>query len=66
MRDRIGSWGAAEFDRRFGVALRGFAGWAREWLTIVHSAGADAMRSTYLEVLAGAAKPAEAHILVPE
>lgn len=66
MRHRIGSWGAAEFDRRFGAALREFAGWTREWLTIVHSTGADAMRSTYLEVLAGAARPTEGHILVPE
>ena len=63
MRERITAWGAAEFDRRFGAALRDFAAWTRTWLTITTSTGQDEVRATYLSVLDGTADPATGHIL---
>jgi hypothetical protein len=63
MRDRIREWGPAEFDRRFGAALREFAVWTRSWLTITTATGQDQVRATYLSVLDGSADPATGHLL---
>lgn len=63
LRRRVRDWGAGEFDRRFGVALRAFAEWTRTWLTITRSTGPAAVRSTYLDVADGAASPTTGHVL---
>jgi NADPH:quinone reductase-like Zn-dependent oxidoreductase len=63
MRDRIREWGPAEFDRRFGAALREFAAWTRSWLTITTATGQEQVRATYLSVLDGSADPAIGHLL---
>lgn len=63
MRERIGTWGPAEFDRRFGAALADFATWTRTWLTFTTSTGPDEVRATYLSVLDGTGDPATGHIL---
>lgn len=63
MRQRSTEWGAAEFDRRFGAALRDFAAWSRSWLTITTSTGPEEVRRTYLSVLDGSADPATGHLL---
>jgi hypothetical protein len=37
--------------------------WTTSWLEVIHASGADAVQSTYLDLLDGRIDPAKAHVL---
>jgi NADPH:quinone reductase-like Zn-dependent oxidoreductase len=62
LRHRMRSWGADEFDRRFGKALREFAAWTRRWLRLTQTTDWPTLQADYGGLLNGDADPAAGHI----
>jgi len=60
---RAGELGWASLEQRFSTALAGFAASSARWLKIEHARGLDGAARVYEQVLAGAAKPDQAHIV---
>jgi hypothetical protein len=63
VKKRTADWGAAEFQRRVGDAMRQFLGSASAWLRVVEGQGSAALESTYHAMLEGRINPAEGHVL---
>lgn len=61
---RMKDWGATELDRRFNVELADFIA-GNAWLTLKHHVGADALEAIYAQVVTGAVRPDEGHIVRP-
>lgn len=57
MRKRTADWGREGLDARFASAWASFAPFAREHVDVVVSAGPEALRSVWLEVLANKSAP---------
>jgi hypothetical protein len=60
---RIADWGAPEFQRRVGEAMRRFLASASSWLRVVEGRGPAALESAYRAMLEGRIDPAEGHVL---
>ena len=52
-----------EFQRRYGVAWRGFLEFAKSHIRVVSGRGQAAVERVYLETVEGRTKPDEGHIL---
>ncbi len=63
LKKRSDEWGARELNRRIGTALGDFLDGAPAWLTVVRSAGPDAVAQVYADILHGEASAATGHIL---
>jgi len=64
MRKRAGDWGRDGLDQRLADAWSEFVPHAREWVDVVVGQGPDALKTAWLEVLAGTAPPRTGHVLV--
>ena len=60
---RTQEWGAEEFQRRYGVAWRGFLEFTKSHIRVVSGRGQAAVERVYLETVEGRTKPDEGHIL---
>jgi hypothetical protein len=60
---RSTDWGRDVLDQRFGDAWRRFAPAAEQWVDVQVSAGREALRDVWLEVLAGRSAPRTGHVL---
>ena len=63
IKKRAQDWGAAELQQRLGAAWLEFLGASGAWMRVIHARGPAAVERTYLEVLAGRARPDEGHVL---
>jgi hypothetical protein len=63
MTARTADWGREGLDQRFGDAWRRFAPTAEQWVDVVVSSGAEALRDVWLEVLEGRSDPRTGHVL---
>jgi hypothetical protein len=63
MRKRSQDWGRDGLDQRFAEAWQRFAAVVEGWLDVQAGTGPDALRSAWLEVLAGRTPPRVGHIL---
>ena len=63
MTTRTADWGREGLDQRFGDAWRRFAPTAEQWVDVVVSSGAEALRDVWLEVLGGRSDPRTGHVL---
>ena len=63
MAQRSQDWGRAGLDERFGDAWRRFAPTAEGWVDVTVSAGPEALRDVWLEVLGGRSDPRTGHVL---
>jgi len=59
----VQEWGAEEFQRRYGVAWRGFLEFTKSHIRVVSGRGQAAVERVYLETVEGRTKPDEGHIL---
>ncbi len=57
IRKRGEDWGTAELERRLVAAWHPFAEWTGDWLEVREGEGAEALKSTYLELLEGDVGP---------
>jgi hypothetical protein len=60
---RSGDWGREGLERRLADAWHPYVQWTTSWLEVIHASGADAVQSTYLDLLDGRIDPAKAHVL---
>lgn len=60
---RSTDWGAATLEQRVAAAWHPFCEWITGWLEVIHRAGFDAVKETYLEVLEGRVDPRTAHVI---
>jgi hypothetical protein len=65
MRKRTLDWGRDGLDARFADAWHRFASTVELWVDIVVGHGPQALRTTWLEVLAGRTPPRTGHIIAP-
>ena len=63
MRTRSAEWGPGGLAARFGAAWHAFAPAASGWVDVVPHAGPEALRDTWLAVLAGRTAPREGHVV---
>ena len=63
IKKRTGDWGREELDRRFGEAWHRFAPAVEAWVDVNEQHGPEALRTVWLEVLAGRSNPRTGHIL---
>jgi hypothetical protein len=63
MRKRTRDWGRDGLDERFGSAWRRFASTVDGWVDVTVGHGPQALRSAWLEVLAGKAPPRTGHVI---
>jgi hypothetical protein len=56
-------WGRDELNKRMDDALGLFIGDSRDWLTIEHHTGTDAVSSTYQQLVTGSMRPEVGNIL---
>lgn len=64
IRQRAQEWGMAELDARFQAALKAFVA-DNAWLKLRRHTGPEALQALYADVVAGAVKPDEGHIVLP-
>lgn len=60
---RTKQWGRERYDAAVADAWSDFVEWSDSWLQVKRGFGPEAVRSTYLEVLAGRLDPAAGHVL---
>ncbi len=60
---RSTDWGPGEFDRRAAAFWQEAALKSRDWLTMKHGIGAEAVEAAWLDVLAGRTAPTEAWVV---
>ncbi len=60
---RVAEWGAAEFFRRAGSALREFVASTAPWLRVVEGHGPAAVEKVYRNMVDGKVDPAEGHMI---
>ncbi len=63
MTQRTADWGREGLDQRFGDAWRRFAPTVEGWVDVTVSAGPEALRDVWLEVLGGSSNPRTGHVL---
>ncbi len=63
IKKRAADWGAADYTSKMTASWQRAVAWSDGWLQVEHGRGPDAVRDTYLSVLAGATAPATGHIL---
>lgn len=56
-------WGPGGLEQRFGAAWQRFLPSVAKWLELQRGQGPGVVRSTYMDVLEGRARPAQGHIL---
>ena len=64
MRKRTLDWGREGLDDEFGKAWRRFVPEAEGWVDVVTSAGPEALRDVWLEVLSGKSAPRDGNVVV--
>jgi hypothetical protein len=60
---RTADWGGAELEAKVTEAWHPFCEWAAVWLETIPGQGFEAVRGAYLDVLDGAVRPAQGHVL---
>jgi len=60
---RLADWGAEGFAKRYRAAWSGFMATADRWLKVIEDRGEDAVRTRWLALLDGKARPEEGYIL---
>ncbi|MGH0029584.1 MAG: DUF2855 family protein [Myxococcota bacterium] len=60
---RTKEWGGDVFQQRLSAGWTRFVDFTDGWLEVVHGRGRDAVQQTWLDVLGGAAKPHQGHVL---
>jgi hypothetical protein len=60
---RIGDWGREVLDQRFAEAWQRFAPTVEGWVDVVAQQGPEALRTVWLDVLAGRSAPRAGHVL---
>lgn len=63
MRKRAQDWGREALDARFAAAWHRFAGAVGGWVDVRVGEGPEALRSAWLEVLAGRTPPRVGHVI---
>ena len=60
---RAKDWGRMGLEARVADAWHPFCDWAAGWLEAIPGQGFEAVRGAYLDVLDGAVKPPQGHVL---
>ncbi len=63
IKKRTIDWGPGQVDLKFAEVWQPVVDFAKTWMTIVPSAGQDAVKARYLSMLDGRASPTEGHML---
>jgi hypothetical protein len=63
MEKRSTDWGPGEMTKRINAALGVFLDESTNWMSIAHSAGADAVEAVYQATVTGSADPSQGNIL---
>lgn len=63
MQKRLGDWGPAELQKRYGECWVAFSKLASDWIVVARAGGEEAIRQTYLNVLAGDVDPRKGFVL---
>jgi len=63
MRKRTGDWGREGLDRAFADAWHRFVPAVEGWVDVVRGEGPEALKKTWLDVLAGGTAPRQGHVV---
>ncbi|MCW9033793.1 MAG: DUF2855 family protein [Rhodospirillales bacterium] len=65
IKKRNKDWGPQGVMQRFGASWKAFLEPLNDWISVSHTQGGDAIKSAYLETLAGKVKPSQGLVLSP-